>query len=309
MSDMSGLPNSFGGTDVQIFNALGTTDWQTWRKPIGKTFAYILMVGAGSGGGGGMTGASGTARGGGGGGGSGTVTRCIAPLILLPDLLFCNIGLGGAGGVAAGAGVAAGQSYLAHFTAVSSSYHALLSSHSTVPGVGGAGTAAAGGAGGAGGAVVANTSTLQSLTVFNATVGCAGAAGGAHTGAVGTSVTLGVDIDFSGVERATSGGCGGGGTPVADTDFAGGANTIGTLKWFPAAAGGLAAGGNGNSGFLMLQPYYSSGGSGGGTNGAAGVGGVGGDGAIGSGGGGGGGGVTGGAGGRGGNGLIMIASW
>ena len=56
--------------DVQVFTTTGTN---TWTKPNGVQFVYVVCVGAGGGGGGGGSAASGAARVGGSGGGGGAI--------------------------------------------------------------------------------------------------------------------------------------------------------------------------------------------------------------------------------------------
>jgi hypothetical protein len=148
------------------------------------------------------------------------------------------------------------------------------------------------------------------LGQWTAIAGQGGSAGGAHTGAVGATVT------WAALPTVLSGGAGGGGTPIANTDFAGGPVTNipvipGDGPTIYTLAGGTAAGGAGSDGLQYQRNFFPcfTGGSGGGTNGAAGVGGKGGNGAPGCGGGGGGGGVTGGAGGNGGSGFVIITGW
>ena len=89
------------GVDAQLFwgsaAVPGQFTWQTWHKPVGRSFLYMIVISPGGGGGGGGT--SGTVGGGGGGGGA-TFTLQI-PLIFVPDILYLDIGQGGIGGAAA----------------------------------------------------------------------------------------------------------------------------------------------------------------------------------------------------------------
>ncbi len=71
MLDLSHLINTRNGGDVQLFNALGPNDMQSWVRPRGKSHVTIIALNGGGGGGGGFSAAAATARGGGGGGGSG----------------------------------------------------------------------------------------------------------------------------------------------------------------------------------------------------------------------------------------------
>ena len=275
-----------------IFQSAGANDWQVWSKPQGVNWVEFIVIGSGGLGGAGFSGAAGTARGGGGGGGCGSISKGIFPAQYTPNRLFINIALGSNG-------VDTFVSMEPNSTAVN---RFLVGRGGST---GGTGTASAGGAGGAAGGanIQQNWASLGQVTSF---AGYAGSAGGAHTGAVGATLTISVS---TGVFLTP--GSGGGGTPTANTDFAGGPITGAGI--LPSLAGGLAAGGRGQDGFAWWGggqlPIFFFGATGGGTNGAAGVGGAGGDGAVGCGGGGGGAGVTGGAGGKGGNGLVIVRCW
>jgi hypothetical protein len=286
------------GTQIKEFFATGATTFQTWIKPQGATMVFMLAIGAGAGGAGGQTGAAGTGRTGGGGGGGGAQSRLIIPAFLLPDILFIQVGQGGLGGAGNANGVAGQRSLILRTNAAASA------NHNTVLASGAAAATAptAGGAAGAGETISTVTqASYLCLGSFISIAGAAGGAGGAVGGAAGISIT-----QFA--TSMTCGGAGGGSTPVANTNNAGG--NITALGVYPIVTGGVAGGGVGADGYNVFLPsFYTAGGAGGGSNGAAGVGGAGGTAGIGSGGGGGGGGVTGGAGGRGGDGYIAIVSW
>lgn len=292
-------PNVDGGP--QVFRALGSSDWQSWRKPRGAKLIYIFTLGPGAGGGGGCTGAAATARGGGGGGGAGGFAQLMLPAYAIPDQLFVSVGVGGAGGAAGAAGSAGGNSIVST-QPTSMTGTNVLASHGSVAAGGGAGTAAAAGTAGAGATAIGRY-PWNAMGQFSASAGVAGSAGGAQTGAVGANLTNSLIV---------CGGLGGGGVGTANTDFAGGQFlTAGGIV--PTLPGGTAGGGAGRDGFEvrpsgMYAPigFVALPGTGGGTAGAAGTGGKGGLGGLGCGGGGGGGGVTGGAGGRGGDGLVII---
>ena len=297
---MFGLPDP-RTCNVQLFRNLGSTsavNWQPWYKPAGVGMSFIFCLGAGGGGGAGFTAAAGSARGGGGGGSSGGLTRLLIPTVHLPNVLHVNVGRGGVPGGVGGAShvsTAASQTGAAYLITISSSGGANN---------GGAGTGGAGGGGGSGAIASSATDAYgHGLGFFVAVGGRAGSNGGAQTGAAGGTQTWGTG------GMLCSGGAGGGGTPTGNTDFAGGGITGGGP--IPSLAGGLAAAGQGQAGWELLDPYLlaSTGGCGGGTAGASGTAGAGGYGGLGSGGGGGGGGVTGGAGGRGGDGYVIIVSW
>lgn len=279
-----------------------TRGWRAWQVPSGASWVFIYMQGAGGGGGNGFSAAAGSARGGGGGGASGGLTKLFLPAVMLPNMLYFRPGSGGAP-VTAGT-----TSYVS--VAANTTVQNLVASI-VGGGAGGTGTgAAAGAAGTAGAATAVNLFAVHGLYFVQA--GNAGFAGGAQTGAAGVSIT-----QPTGVTSPTTGGAGGGGTPTANTNFAGGA--LSAAGPWPAIAGGLAGGGAGNPGCYdniplekfagRLAPFLTSGGTGGGTNGAAGTGGAGGQGGWGSGGGGGGGAVTGGAGGVGGDGFILVGAF
>jgi hypothetical protein len=84
--------------DIQVFVGGKTTvsysHWETWEKPRGAKWIYMMAVGAG---GSGSTGIAGTGSGAGGsGGGSGGQTTTFLPAFFVPDLLFVDVGSGGA---------------------------------------------------------------------------------------------------------------------------------------------------------------------------------------------------------------------
>jgi hypothetical protein len=287
--------NGGASQNIQEFFANGSTGFQIWQKPQGYSMAYMLCIGAGASGAGGATGAIGTGRTGGGGGGSGAQARLIIPISLLPDLLFIQVGRGGLG-VAANTAGNTGQRSLIQVSsfATSANHNLVLASGAAVATAG----AVAGTAGAGEGVFAISSAVYANLGIMLSIAGAGGSAGGAVGGASGANVT-----QFA--TSITCGGAGGGSTPVANTNNAGG--NITALGLFPAVSGGAAGGGAGNNGYYRFQPhFYTCGGSGGGSNGAAGTGGDGGRGGLGCGGGGGGGGVTGGRGGAGGDGYVCI---
>lgn len=292
--DYFGLPVS-ETADIQIFNASGGS-FQTWNRPRGKSMVTMIVIGSGSGGGGGMTGLTATVRGGGGGGASGAIARCTIPMFFLPDLMYCQVGIGGAGGGATVNGTAGQRSYISIAPNTTAANIVMQSGAAAATG-GTAGSVA--GSAAAGVAETISTVALclwanMGITTFIA--GKIGAVGGVVGGGAGSANTILTT-------HPLNGGAGGGTTPAANTEFAGGAQTGASI--FPTiAGGGTNTSGAGGS---LMQPFMSYGGAGGGTGGA-GTAGNGGNGAIGSGGGGGGGGITGGSGGRGGDGLIIIIS-
>jgi len=297
MLDLTGLLDGTQGVTV-FASPHSTNQWSTWVKPLGCKLVHILCIGAGAGGGGGHTAAAGVARGGGGGGGSGATTFTTVPALLMPDILYVQVGAGGAGGAATVDGSAGSISIVA-IAPDSTLINLFVTSGSAGAVGGGRGTVSQGGAGGTQGAVISSNVPFLHLGNYVNRQGSPGGAGGAHTGAVGSNVNA-----FN--AQITSPGSGGAGTGTTNVNFAGG-TVFGTNDLAPAVAGGTAAGGAGNPGYQIQKPLCFIGGSGGGSNGASGVGGGGGSGSIGSGGGGGAGGVTGGAGGPGGDGMIVFS--
>lgn len=86
------------GANVQIFSQRSPTTGNftaEWVKPQGASFVWFTLIGGGAGGGGGDG-----ATLAGGGGGSGSVTNCLVPAFLIPDVLVIVLGPGGTGGTA-----------------------------------------------------------------------------------------------------------------------------------------------------------------------------------------------------------------
>lgn len=272
---------------TQTFWPRGTgSEYQTWEKPRGISFVYIIVVSGGGGGGNGFSAAQTNARGGGGGGSAGTLARIFFPALVLPDYLYVRAGAGGPSTTSGtGSEVAGAMTGNIPFTLMN-------------PGGGnngGNGTGAAVGA--AGSSVTAiNAGAMAEWGLYQVTGGgYAGVAGGAVAGAAGAN----------NVVQALSGGAGGAGTTSAD--FAGGNVNSNFTAGFPTLSGGAAGSNSGQNGNFRygIPLFFGQGGSGGGSS-NTGVGGAGGNGAPGCGGGGGGGGTTGGAGGRGGPGFVII---
>lgn len=294
------------GVDVQVFTLPSTVtnlQWHTWNRPRGTAFSQMLAIGGGGGGGGGFTRVAGAAGGGGGGGGSSGHAQLAIPLELLPDMLYIQVALGGAG-VSSGTGGTGMISYISFFPNQSAAFNNILASTIASGGGAASGTASAAGTGGGAGSAttVATGNPLAGLGIWNSTVGQAGSAGGAQTG------TNGVNIAFPTIGLLTMGGTGGGGS--GGSDHSGGAiNAVANSLLSDIRPTNAAAGSNpGSSGFNVMKPFFSFPGMGAGSS-NAGVGGRGGDGFYGSGGGGGGAGTTGGRGGDGGNGLVIIVSY
>jgi hypothetical protein len=298
--DMMHLP-ALQQADVQMFLTDNQNqNWQSWVKPRGVSMCFMVLVNGGGGGGGGRQRAAGGSGGGGGGGGSGSISNVLIPAFLLPNELYIQVGLGGPGGIAGTSGTTGGISAvsLGRSAVVP---NAIIRGGNTGGQPGGGGQGGSAGSGGNGGTTAAALPP-SAFGLYISTAGVAGSAGGVSAGAVGVSIT---DV-WNGI--MVSGGAGGAGCTT--TDFAGGAVNLTAAADFPAQniPGGAAAGGNGNGGIQLWQPFAGSGGSGGGSN-NSGQAGHGGKGGIGCGGGGGGCGTTAGLGGNGGNGMVLIISW
>ncbi len=300
MIDLGNFPVPHGG-DLQVFRTPATVtnlQWMTWTKPRGCTMGYFFGLGGGGGGGGGFTGIAGANRGGGGGGGSGAQQTFYAPLFLLPDVLYIQVGAGGigttSGGGVSGTGV---PTYAAVYPNVES--RNLLMS--CLGGVGGTtGTAALGAAGAGGSASALTAMNFGGLGLFQSVAGQAGTAGGGP-GLAGASLTL----PTTGI--LATGGTGGAGVTAVENVGGGFTAVAGTLI-SEARPGTSSISGDGSAGPQLWKPFFSFGGAGGGSS-NTGTGSWGGHGAIGAGGGGGSGGTTGGRGGNGGNGIWFAYCW
>lgn len=270
--------------------------FQTWSKPPGISFVHIICIGAGAGGSGAYPYVAGTAARGGSGGGAGALNSVFLPAYLVPDTLYINIGIGGAGGAASNvAGTAnvaqAGTSTYVTFYPVQGAAYSFCMANP-----GGAGTVPSAGAGAIGG----NAGATATSTFFpNSQVGLRNYVGGQAGGTGGqngaTSVTA--------VYRITGGG-GGSGNTVG--------NVIGTgasiLMSGEYALQGVASSPAGQDGSKIqdLIKFLSAGGTGasssttisGSNGGWGGFGSGGGGGSVGPG--------IGGAGGNGGDGLVII---
>src|SRR5262245_50788519 len=110
MLDMWGIPGDAQGraTVKFFFNAAGPSIggdmFQPYEIPRGHSLVFMLGVGGAGGGGGGASRAGAGDGGGGGGAAGGAVTRVLYPRILLPDLVYVQVGCGGNGGAAAATG-------------------------------------------------------------------------------------------------------------------------------------------------------------------------------------------------------------
>lgn len=306
MLDLSHIPNS--QQDVRIFYSNGITNaWQTWNKPKKCNYVWIMCIGGAGGGGGGF---GNYLAPGGSGGGSGAITRVMYNAQQLPDILYVQVGLGGAGGAGAnitGGSGATGSPGNRSFVSLQPANNAAQN----LVAVSGNGAAAGGAGTGGGGSTAAESLSTQ---------------GGA------TFYTLANFISTNGQPAPIyPGGATWNTTPFTSTLVSAGAggsigiNGSGNILSSPLTpqitGGGYAAdgnnGGNGADGITSWKPFFSTGGAGGGAHlsGSTGNGGNGGNGGIGSGGGGGGSAVittginTAGRGGKGGDGLVVIVSF
>ena len=286
------------------------SNWQIWTKPNDAMLIHILCIGGGGGGGSGRKDSTGTTRFGGGGGGSSAVTSMYVPAFLIPDTLYVQVGLGGAGGAAqtvftnGNAGANGGYSYVAFYPDFNLG-NLLLSANGGS--AGGGGTASAGTAGAAGTALSISSSSpfYLGLGQWTSTTGQAGSSSSAT--AVPTALTI------SGV---TCGGAAGGGVSSSNIGFAGGAiNSPSVLiPYLTSLSGGAASASSPatNNGYVVKKPLMFIGGAGSGASAVVGSGSLtGGNGAIGCGGGGSGATIltNSGAGGKGGNGIVIITSY
>jgi hypothetical protein len=276
------IPNKDG---LWVFTSPST--WQTWVKPTQYNNFIIYVCGGGGGGASGASGVAGTARGGGGGGGGGCLTILNSPSYLLPETLYLNIGVGGAGSITnIGSGTLGGTTYLNYFPNTNTA-NIILSSAG-----GGGGTISVGGSGGA-------ISINQSIFSISGTNASAGTVGG-----TGNPATFGAN--FIVTTSCIYGGTGGGGCGTDNVSYQGGSILASNIH--SQLDGGALSGGNGNTGYFIKKPFTALGGTGGGANGT-GTPGSGGNGVMGSGGGGGGGGTSVSRGGRGGDGFVIIIGY
>jgi hypothetical protein len=305
MLDIFNIPSNTDST--KIFYAQGATTWQTWNKPRGAKMIQIFCLGSGGSGAIGAAALNGS-RSGGGGGGSGAITRAVIPAFLLPDILYIQVGLGGAAlnqtSTTAIAGNVGAHSYIS--LAPSTAASTVVVASSTVVASGGTGN----GSNAAGGTVFTSGSgVFSALSIFTT---IAGVFGNGFT----TQPTPGTNQAALGSSIVTGGTAGG---PTQTTPpgngYAGGSITSASVILTSTVAGGtgISTAGiyapAGDNGYTIMNPFCSTGGAGGGGNGA-GTGGWGGDGGLGSGGGGGGGGGQNGLrrSGKGGDGLVIITT-
>lgn len=304
----SGAPGITGTSLVPQF--------QTWRKPRGIKWVYLLGVGGGASGGTGVN--TSTTSGGGAGGGSGSQTVVMIPAMFVPDTLYITCGIGGASQITSGVpglnGTPTFVSIEANTLGLDFNKILLWANPGNIGGT--AATTTAGGV--AGTAAAAPTIVFMPLAGrgFYSQISGQAARDGSTSSAIGSVLTPG----NSGLMVTAGNGGGGcnGATGISAASISQGANLLGQ-DYFPTVFGGSAAvtstpAGNGAGGFIARNFMFNYGGSGGGgaTITAGGLAGAGGNGAPGCGGGGSGGAnttnntLTSGAGGPG---FVLIVSW
>ena len=307
MLDLSHIPNS--QQDIKILYSNGITNaWQTWQKPRKCQWVWIMCIGGGAGGGSGFfsPGANYST-----GGGSGAVTRVLFNASHLPDILYIQVGIGGAGGLGVYGGGNNGSPGTRSWVAITP---AVVATNIVV---GSGGSANAGGKGDATGtnaageaAITTTTMTFGTLANFISTIGV--------TAVGSTTIFNPPDITPLTSQVVTCGGGGGNWFTGPPVDIYPGGSILAT-PLSPLIPSGIATqtsgstGGTGANGITSWKPFFSTGGAGGGIA-TSGSGGNGGNGGIGSGGGGGAPGngnllYPGGNGGKGGDGLVVIIAF
>jgi hypothetical protein len=314
MLDFNHILSTPGYDFQQFVGGSGLIQWQTWRKPRGVKWVYLIGVGGGASGGCGIN--TGAGSGGGSGGGSGAQTTVLIPATFVPDILYIHCGVGAIGPTTSGAVAVQGIP-----TYVAIEPDTTLTANMTLlfANAGAAGTAAAAPTTGGTATTAAAAATIANMPLagrgiynsFNGQIGTAG----------GSNLTAGITYTLPTSGIMVTGGTGGGGSN-GTTAQAGGAFTTSTgslgQDFFPGLTGGIGAVSStpatAGSSFIsrnFLLNYGGTGG-GGGTNTAGGFAGAGGNGAPGCGGGG-----SGGAtstnntlkAGDGGPGFVYIISW
>jgi len=286
MLDLSHIPNN--QENIKVFYSTGITNaWQTWQKPRKCQYVWIMCIG-GAGGGGGGSGVQFVQST---GGGSGAVTRALFNASHLPDTLYVQVGIGGAGGANLTNGSTGNKSNVSILPNTTTTNIVLASGNTAaVGGQSGTGIAAAG-------ETASTTANATFLTLSNF-ISTAGRPSSAFDGIDDWLPTNPLTSQIT--------------CPGAGGSVTGGGGSIQATSISPSIPGGAigAIGGNGQNGITSWKPFYSLGGSGGGPA-TSGKGGNGGNGGIGSGGGGGGSATDGepGKGGDGGDGLVVIISF
>lgn len=261
--------------DQQLFFT-GGANWQTWRKPEGKCFAWMIAIGGAGGGAGGTNSTSG-----GGGGGSGGLARLLIPLWMLPDTLYIQVGLGGIG-TTVGVNGNSGTSSFISLQPNSTAANCYLASGHTA--AGGGTTSGTGGS-----AEIVATVADCILASFGNFIAIAGVAGGNQnlsvtalatiplSGGVAGALGNSMNITGAGLIPTITGGVGSPISPPA-TNGGNGITLGGSLTGFMACGGAGGGGGTSNNGGNGGNGGFGSGGGGGGGSAASGTGGNGGNG-------------------------------
>ena len=282
-----------------VYSAGRSAIYQTWQKPPGISFVHIIAIGGGGGGGGGRANDDSALIYGAVGGASAAFASCFYPAYSIPDILYINVGAGGAGGIGTGLGINGGDGGTGLQTRVGwrPNTTAIFNLCSANPGSGGVGGRQFGSGFAAAGTVLA----VSAFAALGQT-GIRSNLGGQPSLANTTSPSPGIVNNF----RTGPGGNG--------ERWGTGTGTFGAMPIVgtpgPYADQTVASGGTntGNPGSSIddLANLFFTGGSGGAANrlGTAGVGGFGGHGS--GGGGGAAGNVIGSNGGKGGDGLVII---
>lgn len=318
---ISDTPNGVAVTSTASTGAPGPTftlmvpQWQTWRKPRGIKWVYMLGIGGGGSGGTGVN--TGTTSGGGAGGGSGSQTVVMIPAMFVPDTLYIACGNGSAAQTTSGvAGLPGTPTYVAiePDTGMDLNKNLLWANPSNLTNTTVATTGTAGIAGTAASAATIGYMPLAGRGFYNQLAGQAGSsgAGTVSNGSAQTLPTTGLMVTGGSGGGGTSGSSTGGGatisspTGVLGTDFFASIPVLtGAVTSTPGQAGANFIARN----FIM---NYGGQGGGGATTTAGGSAGAGGDGAPGCGGGGSGGATTTNPtlrSGAGGPGFVLILSW
>ena len=321
---ISATPGGAAVTSTASTGAPGATftlmvpQWQTWRKPRGIKWVYMLGVGGGASGGTGVN--TGTTSGGGAGGSSGSQTVVMVPAMFVPDVLYIACGNGGASQTASGVpGLSGTPTYVTiePDTGMDLNKNILWANPGNVTGA--AATTTTGGVTGTIAAAAAiGYMPLAGRGFYNL------AQSSSAVGAGGNSNTVGGTTSITSLFGSmVMGGAGGGGCNNTGASNGGGVGNTGVLlgqEFYPLYSGGGVAAvtstpaGDGKGGFIARNFIMNYGGLGGGgaTTTPGGLAGAGGDGAPGCGGGGSGGGNTTNTqmkSGAGGPGFVLILSW
>jgi len=322
VSPMTGASVGITSLEPEVL-ATDIPNWQTWIKPRGVNWVYIIGVGGGASGVGGTHSAvnNPSARPGGAGGGSGAQTVMMLPAALLPPVLYIHLGQGGrqrklsSGSLS----VPGGPTYIAveplTIGIANNSQLLLLTANGATGQTGGAATA------------IADNFPLAGRAIKVINIAGQSGTAGATTGAAN-----GISLILPSTGLMVTGGTGGGGKSINYTVTSMGGNIAGIptatsiantnmhVGYIPTSNGGtssitsLADGGPGQAGYKFSNWLHlgGTGGGGGGTanTGLGSSGGAGGHGAPGCGGGGSGsGGTFTGLPGSGGDGFVHIISF